>query len=139
MGKLSKDQICMIVGISIMSLIVGVPFIAGLTMPIIRMRALTGSLQNAKMLGLACKQYAIDNKGNYPASLDLLVPKYLPSRESLASPLEPGKSNGYTYHPGLKDTSPPDAILIEDKFAPKAMHDNIVIYADDSGRIIPIQ
>jgi hypothetical protein len=45
------------------------------------------------------------------------------------------RASRYAYIPGLKDTSPPDAVLIEDEFAP-LKHVQIVIYADDSGKIV---
>jgi hypothetical protein len=75
-------------------------------------------------------QYAIDHSGNYPPSLDSLVPDYLPDRASLASPLKPSEPLGYIYFPGLNGTSPPDAIVLKDKF-----DDRIVIHRDDGARI----
>ncbi len=88
------------------------------------------AMSNAKMLGLGCMQYSINHGGNYPPSLDALAPDYLPSGASLTSPLMPSNPIGYTYHPGLTDTSPADAILLEDKFDSR-----IVIRRDDSSKI----
>jgi hypothetical protein len=100
-------------------------------LPAIELRATENrSLENGKTLGFCCKEYAIDHGGNYPPSLDVLVPHYLPDRIYLASPLMPGEPVGYIYFPGLKDTSPADAVLLKDKFDPA-----IVIHADDSAAI----
>ena len=94
------------------------------------------SLSNAKQIGLACKQYAIDNDGHFPPSLNALFPTYLSTRSVLVSPLAPGEPIGYIYTVGLTDTSATDSVLIEDKFAPKAKHKRIVVYADDSARVL---
>ena len=96
----------------------------------------TKSLSNAKFLGLACKQYAVDHGGSYPPSLDALYPTYVQNRAGFASPLMPSQPVGYNYAPGLADYSPTNSVLIEDKFAP-AKHVRIVVFVDDSARIIP--
>jgi hypothetical protein len=97
------------------------------------------SLSNAKDICLACKEYAIDNDGNFPPSLDALFPKYLTDRSVLVSHLLPSEPVGYTYTPpGLGKTNSPDTVVIEDKFAPTLTHDRIVVYADDSARILKI-
>jgi Zn-dependent protease with chaperone function len=93
------------------------------------------SLNNAKGIGLLCKRYAADHGGNYPPSLDALIPTYFPDSSVLVSPLMPGEPEGYNYTPGLTDTGPPDIVLIEDKFAPRN-HVRIVVYSDISGRIL---
>lgn len=120
-------------------LIAPAAILAGLALPAftgVREKALeTKSMSNAKQLGLACKQYAIDNNGNFPPSLDALFPTYLTDRSILGSPLMPGDPAGYIYTPGLKDTDPADTILIEDKFAP-LKHIRIVVYVDDSAKIL---
>jgi hypothetical protein len=112
--------------------VAAIAVLVAIFLPTLRRRATeNAALFNGKTLGLCCKQYAIDHDGNYPPSLEVLVPKYLPDRIYLASPLRPSEPIGYTYFPGLKDTSPSDAILLKDKFDSR-----IVIYADDSAKIL---
>jgi hypothetical protein len=94
------------------------------------------SLARAKQLLLACKQYAIDNNGNLPASLDDLFPTYLSDRTMLASPLDPTDPEGYIYTPGFKAGDPGASVVIEDKFAPQLRQVQIVVHLDGSGRII---
>ncbi len=88
------------------------------------------SRSNAKQLSLACKEYAIDNDGNFPPSLDALFPTYLNNRSLLISPFNPSDPAGYIYTAGLKDEPPYDAIMIEDKFAPSIEHERIIVYAN---------
>ena len=95
----------------------------------------TKSLINAKALGHACRQYALDHQGDFPPSLDALFPTYLKDRSVLASPLMPSEPVGYIYTPGLKDAGPVNAVVIEDKFAP-LQHLRIVTYVDDSARVL---
>jgi hypothetical protein len=96
------------------------------------------SESNAKQLCIACKIYAIDHDGYYPPSLDALFPTYIADRAALASPLKPGDPVGYKYTRGLTDTSPSGIVLIEDKFAPSLKHVRIVVYTDDSAKILKI-
>jgi hypothetical protein len=93
------------------------------------------ALSNAKAIGFCCKSYAIDHGGNYPPSLEALVPTYLSDRRSLASPLMPSAPVGYIYYPGLRDTSQSNSALIEDKYAPAILHGRLIVYADDSALI----
>jgi Zn-dependent protease with chaperone function len=97
----------------------------------------TKALSNAKMLGLACKQYAVDHDGNFPPSLGALYPTYVQNKAEFASPLNPSQPLGYNYAPGLGDYSPAETPLLEDRFAPEK-HVRIVVFVDDSARIIPI-
>ena len=95
------------------------------------------SLNNAKLLGLACNTYAIDHDGNFPPSLDALYPTYLKDRHFLISPYAPSEPIGYEYTPGLTETSPPNTIFIEDKFVPISKHKRIVACVDISSRALP--
>jgi hypothetical protein len=95
----------------------------------------TRSMNHAKQIGFACREYATDHAGNYPPSLNALVPEYLPDRDILRSPLNPSDPVGYVYTPGLRDDSPGDAVLLVDKFAPDLKHERIVIHADDSAAV----
>jgi hypothetical protein len=92
------------------------------------------SLNNEKMLALACRQYAIDNGGGFPPSLEALFPKYISERAVLVSPLMPGDADGYTYTPGLRDDDRSDTVLIEDKYGP-AKHVKIVVHVDASAEV----
>jgi hypothetical protein len=94
----------------------------------------TKSLSNAKQIGVACRIYAVDNDGKYPPNLAALVPDYLPDTSTFVSPYAPEEKMGYVYHPGLSDTSPPAAVLIEDKFSEREKR-RIVVFADGSGKV----
>lgn len=100
--------------------------------------AAMNSLAHVEQIVLACKEYAIDNDGNFPPSLDALFPTYFSKKERafLVSPLNPADPVGYIYTPGLKDAPPSDTIVIEDKFAPSIIHKRIVVYKDGRGRMI---
>ena len=96
----------------------------------------TKSLQHAKHIRLACVLYANDNNGRFPPSLDALYPDYLQDRQILISPLSPGTPIGYTYTPGLTETSPTNSLLIEDKFAPTLKQKKIVVYVNGEGCVL---
>jgi hypothetical protein len=96
----------------------------------------SNSLINANQIWLACKLYAIDHNGGYPPALDALFPAYLTNRSVLVSPFMPGAPEGYTYTPGLKQTDPPDTVVLEDKFAP-VKHLRIVLRLDGSTSVSP--
>ncbi len=96
------------------------------------------SLSFAKQIALACKIYAADNDGAFPPTLDALVPSYFSAdnlKKMLVSAFAPNEPVGFTYHPGLTDASDPKAILLEDKFAPTASGQKIVVYVDGTGEI----
>ena len=44
---------------------------------------------------------------------------------------------GYQYTPGLTGDSPPETVLVEDKFAARKKH-RIVVYLDCSGKVLPL-
>jgi hypothetical protein len=96
----------------------------------------TKSLANAKQIGVACKIYALDYNGKYPPNLKVLVPDYLPDVSIFISPFAPDEPIGYIYHPGLTDSSPATAVLLEDKFA-ESEKKRVVIYADGRGEVLP--
>ncbi len=95
---------------------------------------------NARNICLACRQYAREHGGVFPATLDPLFPQYLPDRSVLASPLDPSEPIGYTYtYPGPGKTDSPDTIVLEDKFAPTLGHIRLVVYANGSARPLPLR
>ena len=95
----------------------------------------TKSLSQAKQIALACKLYAGDNDGKFPPSIDALYPTYLGSRTVLVSPFAPGEPEGYTYHAGLTENSPPNTVLLEDAFAPGVAGQKVVVHVDNSGEV----
>ncbi len=97
------------------------------------------SMGNARNICLACRQYAREHGGVFPATIDALFPKYLTDRSVLASPLNPDEPVGYTYtFPGPAKTDSPDTIVLEDKFAPALAHIRLVVYANGSARPLTI-
>jgi len=93
------------------------------------------SLVAARKVCLACRQYSREHGGVYPASLDLLFPKYLQDRSALVSPLNPAEPVGYIYtFPGPRKTDSPNTIVLEDKFAPALAHNRLVVYANASAQ-----
>lgn len=97
--------------------------------------AIEAAFKNAKTVGLCCTRYANDHGGNYPPSLDDLIPHYLPSRSYLASPLMPADPVGYYYRPGLRTDTGSDFVLIADRFA-SLDQCGIIIYSDGTAQII---
>jgi len=95
---------------------------------------LTKSLSNEKQIAIACKLYAGDNDGEFPPSLESLVPQYVPDPQIFISPFAPGTPMGYEYTTGLYDTYNADIILIVDKFAPQK-HYSVEAHVDGTGYI----
>jgi hypothetical protein len=96
------------------------------------------SLKRARQLCIACRDYARQHGGSFPASLDALFPTYLTDRSLLGSPLSPDQPAGYTFTPpGPGKTDSPDTIVIEDKFAPSIAHIRLVSYANGSAKPLP--
>ena len=121
-------------------LIAPVAVAAGVALPIFskakeRSKA-TKYLNKEKQIGIACKLYAQDNHGKFPPTLEELVPDYIPTAELFVSPFAPEVPMGYDYTAGLTEQSPPDTILLEDKFAPREK-ERVVVKVDVSGAVIP--
>ena len=88
-------------------------------------------LAEAKQIGLACKLYAGDHQGDFPPTLDDLVPKYLPDKHLLVCPLGKGHpESGYDYFGG-KTSDPNSKVLLSSK-ATTRNHQRIVVHIDDS-------
>ena len=115
---------------------------AGVAMPIYQSMQAKGeakgsaakSESNVKQIALACKLYAGDNDGKFPPTLDALVPSYVSDESIFVSPYAPDESAGYTYTPGLKDDSPANDVLVEDKFSGKE-HQRVVAHVDGSAAV----
>ncbi len=96
----------------------------------------TKSLSRAKQIYLGCRLYAGDHDGNFPATLDELVPQYLPNKSILTDPMAPDAEGvGYHYFGG-KDTDAPNKVLLVSKAAGKN-NTRVVITCDGAGRIKP--
>lgn len=94
----------------------------------------TNSLAKAKGIAVACLLYASDHETKLPATLDELIPDYLPDKSVLASPLSPNSSTGYDYTPGLKETDPPKTVLLRDRnSSPSGLR--ATVYLDGSGEV----
>ncbi len=116
-----------------------IAILAGIALPVFssvqERGALTQSLANAKQIALACKLYAMDNEGHFPASLDLLVPDYVEGKSIFHSPLaKDDAETSYEYASGRKDTDSPKEILIRDKYASKSGK-RAIVYVDATGEI----
>jgi len=86
------------------------------------------------VIAVSCKLYAADNDGKFPPTLDALVPQYVVDSKTLVSPFAPEVPIGYDYTAGLTEESPPDKVLIEDKFASRE-HQRVVVHVDMSGEV----
>lgn len=65
---------------------------------------------------LACRSYAADWEGNYPPSLEALIPAYLDDEDFLYVENRQAEKRPFSYHPGYTDTSHSQSILIEYPF-----------------------
>ena len=113
----------------------GLAMAAGMALPVFNKVSEKGkatkSLAQAKQIGLACKHYAGDHDGNFPPTLDDLVPKYLPDKHLFVCPLGKGTSeSGYNYFGG-KDSDPNSKILLSSE-AKLLQRKRIVVHVDDS-------
>lgn len=112
--------------------------LAGIALPVFNQVQVRGkevkSLSNAKQIALACKLYAMDNGDAFPATLDELVPDYLPDPAVFICPMSgPDVPMGYEYFGG-KDTDPPEKVLLVSKAADRRGR-RVVVRVDVSGQI----
>lgn len=112
--------------------------LAGIALPVfteVQARAKqTKSLSNAKQIALACKLYAMDHDGNFPPTLDVLVPEYLPDRAVFICPMSgPDVPMGFEYFGG-KETDPPKKVLLVSKASDRRGR-RVVVRVDTSGQI----
>lgn len=117
-----------------------VPILVAIALPVFGQVQLKGkqikSLSQAKQIVMGCKIYAIDHDGNFPRTLDELVPEIVPSRDVFICPLTgPSDPMGYTYFGG-KETDPADKVLLVSKAADRRGK-RVVIHVDGSGAIEP--
>ncbi|MGC3989342.1 MAG: hypothetical protein QM796_06620 [Chthoniobacteraceae bacterium] len=76
----------------------------------------TVAVSNAFQIVAACKGYALDHDGEFPPSLDALIPNYLADRKSLNSPMGGNDANGigFDYYP-YKETDPPNKVVLRSR------------------------
>jgi hypothetical protein len=89
------------------------------------------SIMHAKAIVTACKAYAQDHQGAFPATLNQLVPKYLPDRGTLVDPFTPDKPIGYDYYGGTIN-DPPQKVLLMSKYKEDGTGKRIVAHVDGS-------
>ena len=112
--------------------------LAGIALPVfnsiqVRGKAVKG-LAQAKQIALGCKLYAGDHNGNYPETLDQLIPDYVSDRRIFVCPLSADQTSvGYKYYGGT-EAYPASKVLLENKDAWK-QHFHIVVHMDASGEI----
>jgi hypothetical protein len=95
----------------------------------------TKSLAQARQIGVACRQYAADHGGAFPPSLQNLAPTYVPDESIFVSPLAKNTAGpSYDYTSGLRDTDPPDRVLLRDHYASKRGY-RAIVYVDARGEL----
>jgi hypothetical protein len=99
-------------------------------------------MSRLKWLGLACKRYASDNKGQFPPKLEDLFPRYVTDRKDFICKLPPNESEGVVYTPSVTESSPRDTVLIRERYSERGLWKNqvheIQVYVDDSARILKV-
>lgn len=94
------------------------------------------ALSNGKQIGTACRIYASEHQGAYPATLEELVPDYYPGGEAFICPFTPTEPMGYIYYPGQHDTDPAENVLLVSKGVSEFGR-RVVIHMDGSGYVMP--
>lgn len=127
----------LIMGYVSFCLIPVIAILAGIALPVFASVQERGgeikALNNAKQIATACKLYAVDHGGAFPATLEELVPDILPDRSIFICPYTPAEPMGYNYYPG-KDTDPATNVLLVSKGMSKRKR-RIVVHVDSSARI----
>jgi hypothetical protein len=96
------------------------------------------TLDNIRQIGLACKQYAVDNGDRFPNRFDQLWKDYLPKDSPVwRSPYDPNEQGESSYRliPNLNESAESETILIEET----VVHDGkrAVYYVGGHVKIIP--
>lgn len=129
----------LIMGYASFALIPIIAILAGIALPVfgeVQTRGLeTKALSNGKSIAAACKLYATDNKGDFPPTLEALVPDYINDRCVFICPFDPMEPLGYTVYPG-KETDPATNVLVVSKSMSKRKR-RVVVHVDGTGNIEP--
>ena len=112
-----------------------VAILAGVALPVfgeVKERAsLTKALSNAKQIGTACKIYATDNDGKFPAKLEDLIPDYLPNAGILACGYpDPAKPVAFEYFGGTEKDDPEKILISSPAVAGKG---RVFVHVNGSG------
>ncbi len=103
-------------------------------------------MNNLKQLGIACKMFANEHDGNYPAAVEALFPEYTPDQTVFFCPAtnSAGAAKGaasfvsdYEIVAGLNDKSPAKTVLIREKGANNhTAAGRNVLHLDGSGAFV---
>ena len=116
-------------------LLVMSPILAGIALPVfgeVKERGMqTKALSEAKQVGLACKIFATDHQGKFPAKLEELVPDYLPDATLLGCKYpDPKNPVPWEYSGGSEKDDPTKVLLASPAVEKKG---RVFIYVDGSG------
>jgi hypothetical protein len=93
------------------------------------------SISNGQAIVMACRLYAADHQGNFPKTLEALVPDYLPNRAIFVCPFSgPSEPIGYEYYGG-KDSDAGRKVLLVSKGV-SAGKRRVVVYVDGSAELV---
>ena len=124
---------------TLLMVLAGLAIMAGIALPLFAVTKdqakITQCSNNARQIGLACKEYAQDHDGKYPNELEELVPAYLPDRSLLLCPFAaPHAKRDATYILlARRGTDRPDAPLLRAPYG-KRNGERVVIRTDMSLR-----
>lgn len=79
---------------------------------------------NLRQISLGLHRYALDHKNYFPATLSELYPNYVSDEKVFAS--------DYLYTPGLAESSPPRAVIVQDKDSDHKKSGNNILRVDGS-------
>lgn len=122
---------------SLFAVMVIVSILAGVALPVfgaVKEKALlTKALSNAKQVGAACKIYALEHDGKFPAKLEDLVPEIIPDASVLLCPYpDPKNPVPFEYFGGSENDGPQKVLLASPAVEGKG---RVFIYVDGSGKV----
>ena len=111
------------------------PILAGMALPVfaeVKERGnQTKALSQIKQVGTACKIYATDNDGKFPAKLEDLIPDYLPDASALACPYpDPKHPVSFEYYGGSEKDDPKKILIASPAVEGKG---RVFLHVDGSG------
>lgn len=118
-------------------LLLTAPVLAGIALPVfgeVRERGnQTKALSQIKQVGTACRIYAIDHDGKFPAKLEDLIPNYLPDASQLACPYpDPKHPVPFEYYGGSEKDDPKNILIASPAVEGKG---RVFLYVDGSGMV----
>lgn len=123
----------LLIALVVLVFVVAIP--AGMALPAfaqVQNRAQeTKTTADLKIVGMACKLYALDHDGKFPKTLEELVPKYLSDETVLTGLKDPtGRAGGLEYFGG-SESDPKDKILAATT-PRKPGQRRLILHADNS-------